>query len=202
MNYLIAIRKVILAEGRDKYTNDPDDSGGPTKYGVTLKTLSEFRKRKCTADDVKNLTESEAIQIYKVLFWDKVKGDQISSFNIAYTLFNFAVNSGVGTSVSLAQKVLGLTRDSVIGSKTVSAINATNDQTFLSNFLAEAKIYYQDLAARREKDKKFLKGWLNRVDHIADFVGVKPAVIVGGSALLVVGLFFLTYLLSSRPKKA
>ncbi len=185
-----AIRKVILAEGGSKFTNDPDDSGGPTKYGITLATLSEYRGYKCSIDDVKNMSEAEAIAIYKKNYWDKLKGDLLP-YSISYTMFNYGVNRGIGNAVKLAQEVLGLAVDGVLGPNTLNAIKGTNLNTFISKYLAGAQEAYRELASRREKDKKYLKGWLNRVQEISDYVGIKPATAAGiGALVLLAGVIF------------
>ena len=62
------IADVIKREG-SKYTNDPTDRGGPTKYGITLRTLQAWRRsqgqtRKLQPHDVKILTREEAVAIY------------------------------------------------------------------------------------------------------------------------------------------
>ena len=44
------IRKICNREG--KYSNDPADPGGSTKYGITQKTLSAWRKKTVSAKDV------------------------------------------------------------------------------------------------------------------------------------------------------
>lgn len=193
MNYVEAIRKVIIAEGGSKITNDKDDSGGLTKYGISQKSYPNL--------DIRNLTESQAIAIYKRDFWDKILGDQIKSYNVAYALFNQAVVRGVGAAVMTAQKVLGVNVDGGMGPMTLSKLNSISEKSFLERFLAESIQEAKDLVARRPKDAKFLDGWINRVNHIADYVGVKPATAVMslGGLILVSGIFFL--ILKSRKRK-
>jgi Glycosyl hydrolase 108 len=47
---------VVLAE-EGGYTNDPDDRGGPTNFGITIDDLREWRGTDVTAEDVKNMTK-------------------------------------------------------------------------------------------------------------------------------------------------
>ena len=56
------IRIVLLSEGGSKYTNDPKDAGGETKYGISKKAFPNV--------DIKNLTETDAIAIYKKMYYD------------------------------------------------------------------------------------------------------------------------------------
>ena len=59
------IPKILFAEGGSKYTNDPNDSGGETKYGISKKAFPNL--------DIKNLTEEQAISIYKKMYFDLVQ---------------------------------------------------------------------------------------------------------------------------------
>ena len=57
------IKEIIRREGG--YVNHPNDRGGPTKYGVTHKTLSRYLKREASIEDVKHMTEETAYEIYE-----------------------------------------------------------------------------------------------------------------------------------------
>jgi len=59
------IDDIIRREGG--FVNHPADRGGPTKYGITAKTLGNWRQLGwlATSDEVATLTESEAREIYR-----------------------------------------------------------------------------------------------------------------------------------------
>lgn len=190
MNYITAIKEVIKAEGGAKITNDPKDPGGLTKFGISKKAYPSL--------DIANLTEADAIAIYKRDYWDRVQGDSLP-YNVAYALFNYAVNRGVSVAIKYAQQVLGVNQDGRMGPATISGILIMGEKAFLGQFLGLAKKGYEDLVASKPSLAVFLNGWKNRIDHIGDYVGVKPATVAVGSVVLVAGLFFLILLLSS-PK--
>ena len=54
------IRLVFGHEGG--YSNHPEDPGGPTKFGITAKTLGSYRRlgRDATPEEVRGLTLAEA----------------------------------------------------------------------------------------------------------------------------------------------
>ena len=60
--------EIVRREGG--FVNDPDDPGGATKYGVTIHTLRALRGR-ATVDDVKALTEAEAVEIFKGQYFER-----------------------------------------------------------------------------------------------------------------------------------
>jgi lysozyme family protein len=81
------------------YVNNPNDPGGPTKYGITLKTLAAYRRQsKVTAADVKALSLAEAAAILDSQYWRKVWGDELPR-GVDYAMFDFAVNSGPAQAV-------------------------------------------------------------------------------------------------------
>lgn len=188
MNAATAIKRVIAAEGGAMITNFSNDPGGLTKYGISQKAYPSL--------DIRNLTEAQAIAIYKRDYWDKIQGDSLP-YNIAYAIFNYAVNRGNSVAVKYAQKVVGLPEDGSMGPKTIAAIKAKGEVAFLSQFLALAKKGYADLVAARPSLGDFLKGWNNRIDHISEYVGVKPATLAVSAGLLIVTGFFLIIFLSS-----
>ena len=55
---------ILDAEGR-VYTNRAADRGGPTKFGITIKTLSNWRGRVADAREVELLSEAEPRSIYR-----------------------------------------------------------------------------------------------------------------------------------------
>src|SRR5258708_4447479 len=94
-NFNLYWSKVLFCEGSSKFTDAPADNGGATKYGVTLNTLEIWRNNpNCGVDSVKSLTEAEAENICKSLFWDKWKADDIINQSIAEILVDWEWTSG------------------------------------------------------------------------------------------------------------
>lgn len=146
----IALPFVLKWEGG--YVNDPDDKGGATNRGITQYTYNSWLKSLGRATkDVRNLTMSEVSEIYHKNYWLKSGCDKMSD-KFALLVFDTAVNMGAGT-----VKATGRTR--------------------AEEFLRAAQWKYPDkfLQARRAKyhefakygnQKKFLQGWLNRVNDL------------------------------------
>lgn len=105
------------------YANNPKDPGGPTKYGITHRTLAAHRGVSAvTADDVKRLTLSEAELIYRKSYWVQSGGDVLPA-GLDYAAFDFGVNSGPARAIKSLQKVVGVAQDGIVGGKTVAAVN-------------------------------------------------------------------------------
>lgn len=148
-----SIDKVLINEGG--YVNDPSDRGGETKFGIS--------KRAYPNVDIKNLTAEQAKEIYKKDYWDKVKGDDISSEFVAYEIFDTAVNMGVRTASKIAQVVCEAHPDGFIGENTLKALNGVDEELFVAKFKLAKIARYAYLVKTRPANKKFLYGWINRV---------------------------------------
>ena len=196
-SYVDAVNEVLKREGG--YVNHPDDTGGATNFGITQRVYSTFKGRSVSSEDVKNMSRAEAVSIYKTQYWDKIQGDKIKSYEVAYVLFDQAVNRGVGASVKSAQKILGLTQDGGMGPMTLAALNAANASNFVSSFLADARSAYAQIA-QIGNNATFLKGWLNRVQEMSDYVGVKPSTALGGVAGILLAAFFLILVINSSGR--
>lgn len=105
------------------YVNAKTDAGGPTKYGITHRTLAAHRGvPSVTAAQVKAMTKAEAEEIYRKSYWTQSGGDLLP-VGLDYAAFDFGVNSGPARAVKSLQKVVGITQDGIVGSQTVDAVN-------------------------------------------------------------------------------
>ena len=171
-------RLVVLIEGG--YGNNPNDSGGKTRYGIT-----EQRARASGYTGLmRELPLATAKAIYRKHYWDLQRCDEVHALapSIAAELFEFGVNAGPGASGTALQRLLNvlnaggthwpdITVDGLVGDMTLQAL-----RSFLRRRGAEAEAvlytamnglqvgHYTTLAERRPKDEAFTWGWfLNRV---------------------------------------
>lgn len=179
-----AIITGILEREGSTYTNDPKDSGGPTKYGITQAALSQSRGYNVTPDDVRYLTEVEARNIYTRRYIDRPGFRAILTLStaIAEEVIDAGVNVGPAVATIWLQRALnGLNRnardyqdievDGACGARTIAALKAyltfrqKNGEIVLLRALNGLQTeFYISLAERRTKDEEFLFGWLlNRV---------------------------------------
>lgn len=163
-DYRRLISFILKFEGG--FVNDPADSGGPTNKGVTLNTFRSVYGRAKTVNDLKHMTDNEWRHIFKSLYWDKCKADDISDQSIANMLVDFAWHSGVTTAVKKLQKIVGVTSDGICGVKTIGAINSRYaPETF--NLLKAARMkYLQGIVKNKPSQARFMNGWKKRVNAI------------------------------------
>ena len=96
-NFDKAVKLTLKHEGG--YVNDVHDRGGETNFGVTAKVARGFGYNGAMID----LTEDEAKEIYKELYWDKLKLDSIKYYSVSQKLFDMGVNAGNSRSGKIAQ---------------------------------------------------------------------------------------------------
>jgi lysozyme family protein len=113
-----AVEVVLQHEGG--FAHHPKDPGGATKFGITRETLSRARGRSASAEDVRALTRPEAVTVYRGLYWDVVRADELPP-GLDLAVFDLAVNSGPVRATRMLQTVLGVAADGIVGPETLSA---------------------------------------------------------------------------------
>ena len=156
------VNVVLQKEGWDAYTNNPKDSGGPTKYGITLATLSAFRKHPCSAEEVQSLGEDEALAIYRANYWHIIAGDQLPA-GVNLMTFDCAVNQGPGHAIRWLQAAAGCSADGVIGPATLAAVTSADPAALIEKFKQERLQAYESSPGWAT----FGHGWTNRDNDIS-----------------------------------
>jgi lysozyme family protein len=100
-----ALRRVLVHEGG--YTNHPADPGGPTNFGITQADYAEFKGRAVTAAEVRAMPLADAKAIYRRKYWSRMRCDELPA-GLDYTIFDYAVNSGLGRAGKVLRRLLGL----------------------------------------------------------------------------------------------
>jgi len=161
------ISVILRHEGGDKFTQDPDDPGGATKYGITLGLLKEVQGD-ATVEQIKNLTEERARQIYMTEFIIKTKFNLINDMKLRHLLVDTAVNCGKSRTTKWFQFVLGLTPDGVFGPKTEKALLGMEVEKVYRKVAACRLVHYVDITDSNPKLLKFLRGWVARTTEFLE----------------------------------
>ena len=163
-DFQAAFDVMIVNEGGYVSHKVADDRGGQTFAGIARRFHPQWPGWKLIdKNDLDNPQLSHWVaEFYQVHFWQQINGDQIDNQRIAESLFDFAVNAGVGTASKLAQLVVGSTPDGVIGDVTLSKINAVDDELFVTKYALAKVARYTEIVKGNSGQHKFLVGWLNR----------------------------------------
>lgn len=186
--------RVLRYEGG--YSNHPKDPGGVTLQGVIQRVYDGYRQRRGL--DARPLTaallgkpdwEAERDEIYRIQYWDKIRGDDLPA-GVDFAVFDAAVNSGPVQAVKWLQRSIRVNAvDGMIGEATLAAVELTSDHDQLV-----ADICSRRLAFMRQLKtwSVFGKGWEARVASVVSIgqawamgsVGPAPAQVshIGGAA--------------------
>lgn len=167
-----ALGKILPVEGG--FVDDPQDSGGATRWGVTERLAREYGYKGAMHEYPK----SDAERVYRLEFWERHQLDDIAeiSGDIAVELFEQIINGSPGG--MHLQRILNaanngggvypdLRVDGRIGPATVRALfsfirarKTEGEKVLLAGLNACQAVYYLELAERRPKDERFFYGWL------------------------------------------
>lgn len=141
-NFQVALKFTSKWEGG--WSDDPADPGGKTMYGITEMAYHQYFPDK----DVSECTPDEAKFILKDGYWDK-PGCPSLPLPEAVAVFDTAVNCGV----SRAKRWLKQSKD-------------------INQFLDLRRIHYYTISANNPDLKKFMKGWINRLNDLKKYVEI------------------------------
>lgn len=149
------------------FADDPDDPGGPTCMGVTIKTYQDYYDNpNLSKQDLKGITREEADTILLTVFFLRPKLNLLSGA-IADAAFDFSVNCGPTQAIKTLQRTCRaqgrrVAVDGIMGPKTAKAANSLPAAP-LRRAYAEARIaFYEALVEKRPELRCFLNGWRRR----------------------------------------
>lgn len=171
-----SIPKVIKEEGG--WQNDVEDSGNyfngkliGTKYGITPNAYYNYYGEIPTVSTIKNLSIPKAVPIYKKKYWDKINADSIKNKSIADLMLFTVVNSGVGQTKTfrhlineIAGRNLVNVRSTPLTKSEVELINSLPQDVYFDRLKKARVNFYKALVQKKPSQKKYLKGWLKRLD--------------------------------------
>lgn len=170
-----AFNHVVEVEGG--YSDNPNDSGGKTNWGIT-----EFVARaNGFTGKMTDLKKADAKLIYKKQYWDISRLDDIAMISpeIAMELFDTGVNMGVTVAAKFLQRALNvlnlnaslypdMTVDGLIGPMSVSALKlfvvkraGGGINAMMKALNAQQGVRYIEIAENNPKNEDFTYGWIS-----------------------------------------
>ncbi len=124
------------------FVDHPADKGGPTKFGITQRTLGAWRQKAVTRDEVQALTKTEALEIYRERYIAPFEGEIVPT--LLPQVIDIAVLHGVGTAKRMVEK---LKREGRLSNR---------------GLLGERIDLVAEIVKQNPEQRVFLKGWLRR----------------------------------------
>ena len=169
--FKIALQKTLSYEGG--YSNDPDDLGGETYKGISRTSHTDWlswsiidtHKNKPdfpTMLDKDIVLQKDVEKFYWTNFWLPIKAYEIQNQTSSDSIFDFAVNAGIKTSIQLVQSIVGTKADGIVGDQTLKKLNSLDFGYFQPAFTVGKISHYIAIIQKRPTNKKYLYGWIIR----------------------------------------
>ncbi|MBO9710665.1 MAG: glycoside hydrolase family 108 protein [Caulobacter sp.] len=145
------------------WSNNPKDPGGATWKGITLRALSEWRGKLCTAEQLRALSDDEISAIYRVKHWATVRAGELPP-GLDLIVFDSSVNQGRRRAGACLQEALGVSIDGAVGPVTLRAVAGVNDLVGLIERVRRSRLaHYRSL----DTFPTFGTGWVRRLNGVA-----------------------------------
>lgn len=142
VQFLVDPKDGFDAEGG--YSNDPQDPGGETKYGIAKRSHPDV--------DIKNLTLEGAMDLYYKEYWVP---NNLESYNLPM---------GIVLLDSFVQHSPGKVR------QFLKAVDIKGGDW--RRIIEYRREYYLTLIKVRPTDIKYKNGWMNRLNNLAKYVDI------------------------------
>lgn len=153
------------------FSDHPLDRGGPTNLGITLDTLTGWRRKMAggagqavavTAEDVRNLSRDDATEIYRAEYWNALNCDNLPA-GVDLVVFDFGVNAGPVRAARLLQQAVHVDQDGQVGKITTGAAQSIDPAHIINTFSNGRMEHYRSLG----NWETFKDGWTRRTQEIA-----------------------------------
>lgn len=135
------------------YTNNPNDPGGETNWGITVAVARENGY----VGAMKDMDQTVAKAIYAKSYW--LPAFDALPYSVAFQVFDGVVNSGIGQAVRWLQRAVGVADDGKLGPLTLDAVAALPVGSVVLAFNAERLTFMTNLSTW----PSFGKGWARRI---------------------------------------
>lgn len=166
-------------------TDDPEDKGGLTKYGVSMAYLQGLAKSRpsvlrdilgtstVTRQVIKELTKEQAWRLFKYSFWDPFQLDD-QHISVALCAYDMNVNHGSGNAMKIVQRACNLlpsvmpklSVDGRFGPKTRAAMRWLNCPNGIGALANKRQSFYDAIVRNDPSQKVFIRGWTNRCNDM------------------------------------
>jgi lysozyme family protein len=160
-------------EGGEIFTDKPFDRGGATKFGITLRTLQYYRRKKTgngalavTVNDVKNLDRGEALDCAYVVFAGESKIALIPDEGVRYAVLDYGFHSGFQTAIEALQHAVYANADGLIGDQTLAALAQYHHEGTILSICTQRAELLQRLILKDPTQRGNLFGWWTRVTAV------------------------------------
>lgn len=169
----------LIIQHEGGFVNNILDSGGATKYGISLRFLKSVgdldgdgffdgdidHDGDVDVDDIRLLTPETVSPFYLLHFYNPMKIDKLMDEELALQLFDFGVNAGTRRAVMALQALIKVKPDGLMGPTTVHYANSWDPNVLSNRYRSERMDFYRYMVKKKPSNDTFLAGWLRRAVH-------------------------------------
>lgn len=162
------VRSLVQFEGVE--SNDPNDHGGHTRYGLTFATYLQLVTDGTDAT-FRALTREAVIDLLTEHFALRPGYARIADPWVRWAVIDFSINSGQRTATKALQRAAGLTGaavDGMLGRDTEMAVAAMDQGRLFRRLMAQRIRHYGQIIRRDHSQATFAGGWFNRAADILE----------------------------------
>jgi lysozyme family protein len=145
-----------------RFTNDPLDFGGATKWGVTQRLYSRFLGRPATLEEMKTLTFDRACEVMREMFLIRTGLWQLTDWRLKLVTVDASINFGEDDSIPWLQKAVGAAPDGHLGTITLAAVKKAEPLPAALRIVAARLRKHSDAVRKHPDQVKWLRGWFDR----------------------------------------
>lgn len=155
-NYIKAIQFTAKWEGRD-FVNDPNDPGGKTKYGIAdrgdgkIDGMADLDRDGIGDKKIEDLDANDQLSYFYTYYWVP-SGCRDLPLHLAVVVFDSAINCGV--------------------KRATGWLKQTQDP---KQYIEIRRMFYYDLCDKNTSLRKFIKGWMARLNDLNKYIDILQA---------------------------
>lgn len=154
------IKEVVDREGG--YIDHPADKGGPTNFGVTLRTLKAWRGTDVTSTDIRHLERAEAERMLMHKYVLKPGIFALGWPSVIAKVSDMSVHHGPRRAIKMLQRACGVEEDGIMGPTTCNKADSINHQTLVTKMVQIRTIRFVRIVKHDPTQIVFLEGWIKR----------------------------------------
>lgn len=164
---------VLVMKHEGGFSNDKNDPGGITRYGISLRFLKQSHidpngDGKEDSEDIIHLSRTQADQIYYKEWYLKYHYNQINDLSIMTDILDFSINAGASQCHKIVKRAINdiinepIEVNGVLDKDTIEIINLIEPSILHSAINHQQELFYRSIVKRNPQLKVFLKGWILR----------------------------------------
>ena len=163
-----AIDNLIAAElvREGGWVDRPDDAGGPTNWGITLRALSAYLGRPATLAELRRLTPTAAAPIYRREFVDKPGFSAILDPDLRELVVDSGIQHSPERATRWLQAAAGLKDEAIdgdFGPQSQALVNKLSPRGLRARLAATRCRFYGTIVTGKPTNAVFAAGWANRL---------------------------------------